>query len=153
MSVPADASRFVADAQRISNAANVEEALAIYAPDAVLESVTDGTLLAHRGSSELRAGIEIMFSVARARSVHVQKELVAVADDTIVNRWEGTVGRRQQTRGVEIWKFDENGMVCHQRLYTFLDVRPESDWVQRLRLLVLYPRTALAFVRAQLRVG
>lgn len=44
-------------------------------------------------------------------------------------------------------------MVCHQRLYTFLDVRPESDWVQRLRLLVLYPRTALAFVRAQLRVG
>jgi hypothetical protein len=32
--VPVDAERFVAEAERISNATNVEEALALYAPDA-----------------------------------------------------------------------------------------------------------------------
>jgi SnoaL-like domain len=151
--VPADPARFVAEAERISNAANVEEALAVYAPDAVLESVTDGTLLVHRGSSELRTAIEIMFSVARTRLVQVRKELVAITDDTIVNTWEGTVGRRRETRGIEVWRFDTDGKVCHQRMYTFLDVRPDTDWVQRLRILLLSPRTALAFLRAQLRAG
>jgi len=47
---PIDAGGFVAEAERISNATNVQEALGIYAPDALLESVTDGTLLVHRGS-------------------------------------------------------------------------------------------------------
>lgn len=149
---PVDAERFVAEAERISNATNAEEALAIYAPDAVRECVTDGTLLLYRGS-ELGAAIEVMFSVARARSVRVSKQLVAKTDDTIVNTWQGTVGRRHKTRGIEVWRFDANGRVCHQQLYTFLDVRPDTDPVQRVRLLALYPRTALAFLRAQRRAG
>ncbi len=146
---PGDAARFVAEAARISNAANVQEALAVYAQDAVLESVTDGTLLVHRGSTELRTGIEVMFSVARTRSIEVRKQLVASTEDTIVNTWEGTVGRRHKTCGIETWRFDQDGLVCHQRAYTFLDVRPDTNWVHRLRILALYPRTAFAFLRAQ----
>jgi SnoaL-like domain len=151
--VPADVEHFVAEAARISNATNVEEALAVYAADAVLESVTDGTLLSLHGASELRSGIEVMFAVAKARSIQVRKQLVASTDDTIVNTWQGTVGRRHETRGIEVWKFDADGKVCHQRMYTFLDVRPDVDWVQRLRILLINPRAAFAFLRAQLRAG
>jgi hypothetical protein len=147
---PADAERFVAEAERISNATNVEEALAIYSPDALLESVTDGTLLVHRGP-ELNTAIEVMFSVARTRSIKVSKQLVASTEDTIVNSWQGTVGHRQQTRGIEVWKFDTDGQVCHQQLYTFLDVRPDTHPIQLLRILALYPHTALTFLRAKLR--
>lgn len=150
---PAAAAQFVAEAERISNATNVEEALAVYASDALLESVTDGTLLVYRGRSELRTGLGVMFSVARARSIQVRKQLLAITDDTIVNNWEGTVGEQGKTCGIEVWRFDGNGKVCHQWLYTFLDVRPDTDWTQRLRLLLLYPRTAIAFLRAQLRAG
>jgi SnoaL-like domain len=148
--VPADAEHFVAEAARISNAADVQEALAVYAPDAVLECITDGTLLVHRGTAELRPGIEVMFSVARARRILVSKQLVATTSDTIVNIWRGTVAGKHTTRGIEVWRFNTEGKVCHQQMYTFLNVCPDSDWVQRLRLLVLSPRTALAFLRAQI---
>jgi hypothetical protein len=77
--------------------------------------------------------------------------LVAVADDTIVNAWEGTVAGARRTRGVEVWRFDNVGMVRHQQMYTFLDVRTDRDPVQMLRILLLYPRTALAFLRAKRR--
>jgi hypothetical protein len=84
---PADAEHFVAEAERISNATNVNEALAIYSPEALLESVTDGTLLVHRGP-ELNTAIEVMFSVARTRSIKVSKQLIASTEDTIVNSWQ-----------------------------------------------------------------
>ncbi len=150
---PEDPARFVADAERIFNTSDVEVALAVYAPDAVLESVTDGTLLVRHGSHELRTAVEVMFSVARERSLQVRKQLVAASDDTIVNTWEGTIGRGGQARGTEIWRFDATGAVCHHRMQSSLAVRPDDDLTQRLRLLLLYPRTALAFLRAQLRAS
>ncbi len=152
-SAPADPARFVADAERISNTADVEAALAVYAADAVLESLTDGTLLVHHGRPELDRAVQVMFSVARERRLQVKKQLSTVTDDTIVNTWEGTIGRQRQARGIEVWSFDAAGKVCHQRMYTFLDVRSDRDLLQRLRILLLYPRTALAFMRAQLRTG
>ncbi len=44
-------------------------------------------------------------------------------------------------------------MVVDQRLYGFLDARPESSPVQGLRMLFAHPRTALAFARSRPRVN
>ena len=145
---PPDADSFVQRAEEISNSTDVDAALAVYAPDAVLETITDGTVIVHRGIDEIRAGVKVMWSVARSRGLRISKQLVAATDDTIINTWDGQFARGR-TRGAEIWRFDESGRVCHQQMFNYLDVRPENSVRQRIRTLVLYPRTALAFLRAQ----
>lgn len=149
---PVDANGFVAEAEQIFNSRNCEAALAVYSMDAVIESVTDGTSLVAHGAQELRSTIMVLFSVAEARSINVRKELVASTEGTIVNTWEGTVGRRRTARGIEAWTFDADGKVYHHRMWTFLYVRSESSPVQLLRVALLSPRTALSFARARLRM-
>lgn len=56
-----------------------------------------------------------------------------------------------EARGIEVWQLDGAGMVVDQRLYGFLDARPESSPVQSLRKLVAHPLTAIAFARAKSR--
>src|SRR5260370_32361673 len=102
-----------------------------------------------RGHEELHRGIAIMFAVARQRGLQITKELIAATADTIVNAWRGTLGSEQHARGVEIWQFDNAGVVVQHRMFTSLDVHSDREILQRLRALLLYPRTALAFFRAQ----
>ena len=63
----------------------------------------------------------------------------------------GEVAGKHTARGIEVWEFDEDGLVVEQRLYGFLDARPESSLVQNLRMLVAHPLTAVGYARA--RVG
>ena len=73
----------------------------------------------------------------------VTKTLVTADATTIVNEWTGEITGRQTARGIEVWKLDDDGLVVEQRLYGFLDARPESSPVQNLRMLVAHPLTAL----------
>ncbi len=91
-----------------------------------------------------------MFSVVIARGSQVEKELISAQEGIITNSWHGTVADKRRTRGVEIWRFDRDGKVRDQQMYTFLDVRSDRDPVQMLRVSLLYPRTAMAFLRARL---
>jgi hypothetical protein len=79
----------------------------------------------------------------------VTKTLVTADERTVVNEWTGTVGGRDSARGIEVWQLDADGRVVDQRLYGFLDARPDSSPVQNLRMLVAHPLSAAAFARAR----
>jgi hypothetical protein len=57
------------------------------------------------------------------------------ADGVIVNEWTGSLGGRTHATGIEVWRFDDRGLVCEHRLYSYLDARPAASPLQRLRLL------------------
>jgi len=84
------------------------------------------------------------------RQMYVEKTLVTADDTTIVNEWIGTVAGKKTARGIEVWKLDA-GLVVDQRLYGFLDARPESSPVQNARMLLAHPITAVAFARVRAR--
>ena len=91
----------------------------------------------------------VMCAFMDKRQLYVEKSLVTADDTTIVNEWVGSIGGTESARGIEVWKLDDAGMVVDQRLYGFLDARPESSPVQGLRMLFAHPRTALAFARSR----
>src|SRR5204862_665104 len=51
--LPDDPEGFVREAERITNEADLEAAVALYAPDGELESVTDGATEHYRGRAEI----------------------------------------------------------------------------------------------------
>ena len=85
------------------------------------------------------------------RGFRLRKELTAVSDDAIANTWTGGLGGRTEAHGMEYWRFDGDGKVREHRMYSFLNVKPSTSPLQRLRLGAAYPLTALAFLRAQRR--
>lgn len=52
---PTDPAAFVAQAERLTNEGRVEEALAIYAPDAVVDTIVDGARDVQTGHDAIRA--------------------------------------------------------------------------------------------------
>jgi hypothetical protein len=146
---PTDAHAFLAEAERLTNAHDAIGAAAIYAADAVLELVTDGAREDHRGAAAIRRAWQVTLGAGARRGFRVRKTLVAADDDVIVNRWEGTIGRSDRVRGMESWRFDDSGRVVEHHAWTFLDVRPATGLVARLRLAATAPRTAVAFLRAE----
>jgi hypothetical protein len=92
-----------------------------------------------------------MCAFMAARRMFVTKTLVTADSTTIVNEWVGEVSGRANARGIEIWRLNEAGLVVDQRLYGFLDARPESSPVQNLRMLVAHPLTAVVYARARAR--
>ncbi len=70
-----------------------------------------------------------------------------------MNTWTGTLGGRTDARGIEYWRFDSGGKVCEHQMYSFLNAKPSSNLLQRARLGMAYPVTALAFLREGARSG
>jgi ketosteroid isomerase-like protein len=141
---------FLAAAERATNEYDVDAVMAVYAPDATLESVTDGAHELHRGADAVRRTWAGYLGGLGARGLTLRKHLVVADGETIVNEWQGE-GRHRRARGIEVWRFTPAGAVIEHRLFTFLDTRPSEGPLARLRLAAVSPRTAMALLRAQRR--
>ena len=149
--LPDDPEGFVALAERITNERDLDQAVGVYSDDVRLETLTDGALEVYSGSDEVRRAWDAYLGAFAAREFLLRKRLLAAAGDTIVNEWHGTLGGRTQARGVEWWRFDADGKVAEHVLMSYMNVRPSTSWVQRARLSMYYPLSALALLREQKR--
>ena len=147
--LPADPVSFVAEAQRITNQRDLPALDGLYAADAVFESITDGVFERFRGGDQAARAWEAIFTAA---PVTVEKTVLAVTDDTIVNDWVGTL-RGRPVRGLELWRFDGDGKVCEHRLCGSAVARPSTDGRAMLRALLNQPLTAVRLKLAQRRFG
>jgi hypothetical protein len=148
---PDDPQAFLAAAERGINERDLDATAAVYANDAFMQTFTDGAEESFRGGGEVRTAWASYLDAMAERGFRLAKTLVSASNDTIVNEWTGTLGGRTDSRGIEYWVFDDEGRVREHRLYTFLNVKPATSAVQRARLGLAYPRTALSFLRAQRR--
>ncbi|NYJ02949.1 ketosteroid isomerase-like protein [Nocardioides thalensis] len=143
------AQAFVAEAERMTNQRDVDGIRDVFAEDGHQVAVLDGILIESRGIDEIHSAWRTMCAFMERRAMFVEKSLVAADRTTIVNEWTGTVAGRRSARGIEVWRRGEDGRVVDQRLYGFLDPRPESSPVAGLRMLASHPLTALALARAR----
>jgi hypothetical protein len=141
---------FLAAAERATNLYDLDGVMAVYAPEATLESVTDGAHEVHRGAAAVRRAWTGYLGGLGERGLTLRKHLVVADGETIVNEWHGE-GRHHRARGIEVWRFAPAGQVVEHRLFTFLDTRPSEGPLARLRLAAVSPRTAVALLRAQRR--
>ncbi len=145
------ATAFVAEAERMTNERDVDGIRAVVSEDAHQIATLDGLLIDARGRDEIHRAWGTMCAFMEARRMFVTKTLVTADETTIVNEWTGEIAGKQTARGIEVWKLDDEGLVVEQRLYGFLDARPESSPIQSLRKLVAHPLTALGYARARSR--
>ena len=145
-----NATAFVAEAERMTNERDVDGIRDVFAADAHQTATLDGLLIDADGIDEIVRGWAVMCAFMEKRRMYVEKSLVTADETTIVNEWVGTVAGKKSARGIEVWKLDAAGMVVDQRLYGFLDARPESSPVQNVRMLLAHPRTAVAFARVRM---
>lgn len=150
--LPDDPVAFVRAAERITNERSLRELPGLYAADAVFVSVADGAISRAHGADEVVRAWRVFFDFLGAREFALSKRLVVAADGVIVNEWTGSLGGRTHATGIEVWRFDGDGLIVEHTMYSYLNARPATSPLQRLRLLVAYPLTALAFGRAEWRV-
>ena len=148
---PVDAHAFVADAQRITNERDVEAVRAVFAPDARQTVVLDGIVMTPHGVDEIVEQWRMTCDFMARRRLFVTKNVLSADGTTIVNDWTGRMGRRATPTGVEVWRFDENGLVSDHRLFCYLNVRDDRSVLQQLRLLLAYPVTALTYALVRRR--
>lgn len=144
-----DATAFVAEAQRMTNERDVDGIRRVFAPTAHWTATLDGLVTEATGIEEIHRSWSVMCAFMERRRMFVEKTVVLADAGTIVNEWVGTIAGRDSARGIEVWQLDADGLVTDQRLYGFLDARPESSPVQNLRMLFAHPLTAVAFARAR----
>ena len=145
------ATAFVAEAERMTNERDVDGIRTVFAAEGHQTAILDGLLLDANGLEEIHRAWATMCAFMDKRQMYVEKTLVTADESTIVNEWVGTVAGKRTARGIEVWKLDRAGLVTDQRLFGFLDARLETSVVQRLRMLVAHPLTAVAFGRARAR--
>jgi hypothetical protein len=149
----ADATAFVAEAERMTNERDVDGVRTVFTHDGHQTATLDGLLIEANGIDEIHRAWDTMCAFMEKRQMYVEKTLVTADETTIVNEWVGTVAGKRTARGIEVWKLDDAGRVVDQRLYGFLDARPESSFAQNLRMLLAHPITAVAFARVRSRRG
>jgi len=138
---------FVAEAQRATNEADVPAAAALYAPDATMRVVFDGAEEVHRGQAAIAAAWQAYFPSLYKHGFKVEKKLLAADDDTIVNDWTGGLGERSNAYGLEVWRFSGGAVVDHV-LVGYLDIRPTTSWLARMRMGMGAPRLGMTLLRA-----
>ncbi len=147
-----DALAFAADAERITNSANLDDWLAVYAPDAVAEWIVDGAHERHEGIDAIRPAAAAMAGVWRELGLRITKTVQCADEQTIALTWAGGFGGDDHQFCTEIWSF-RDGLVVRHQLYCYLDVRPATSLKARLRVLFSTPKIALALTRHQSRVA
>ncbi len=143
---PIDATAFASNAERITNAALLDEWLPLYAPDAMAEWIVDGARETHRGIDAISAAATEMAHLWRTLGLHVRKTVECADATTIVLTWTGGFGRQDRQFGTEIWTL-RDGLVVRHQMYAYLDVRPATSLLARIRLAATSPRVALALIR------
>ncbi|HEV2999981.1 MAG TPA: hypothetical protein VGW75_04500 [Solirubrobacteraceae bacterium] len=150
--LPSDPAAFVAEAERISNAAALDELAPIYAPDVVFESTTDGVFDRYAGRDQVVRAWSAILTGMRRSGGEVHKTLLGTTHDAILNDWQGQIAGRL-TRGLEYWRFDEGGLVCHHRIYASMSARSSRDPRAVIRLALNWPLLSARMLTAQVRFG
>ncbi len=140
-----DAVAFAANAERITNHVLTEEWLKLYASEAVAEWIVDGAHERHEGIEAVTAAVLDLAALWRKLDLHVEKTVECADDDTIVISWTGGFGGSDRQFGTEIWTL-RGGLVIRHQMYAYLDVRPSTSVVARLRLTATSPRVVLALM-------
>lgn len=148
---PPDAEAFVAEAQRVTNEADLAALDGLYATSAVFELTGDGIYERHVGGTHCTDAWKAMLAGTAGR-LRIEKSLVATTDDRIVNDWIGRVGR-QTTRGVELWRFDRAGKVVHHQIFQTVAARDSRELGARVRAALNHPLLAWRLLRARWRYG
>jgi hypothetical protein len=147
VTLPVDPSAFVGAAERGINERDLDGTAGAYSADARLESLTDGAREVHVGAAAIRSAWAGYLAAMDARGFRLSKTLLGAADDVLVNEWTGTLGGRTEAYGIEYWHFDDEGKVSHHCMLSLLNVKPSTSLLQRLRLFLTYPLTAVTFLR------
>jgi hypothetical protein len=143
-----DAAAFAADAERITNDVLLDEWLSLYHEDAVAEWIADGAYERHEGADAIRAAATALARVWREQRLRVRKTVQCADAENVVLTWTGGFRGGDRQFGTEIWTL-RDGLVVRHQMYAYLDLRPSSSWLARLRLLIASPRIALALLRNQ----
>lgn len=147
----ADATAFIAEAQRMTNERDVDGIRDVFAPTARWTAIIDGLIVEADGLEDIQQSWAVMCAFMESRRMYVEKQVVSSDRHTIVNEWTGTIGGHDTARGIEVWVRGDDGLVVDQRMYAFTDARPESSAAQNVRMLLAHPLTAVAFARARFR--
>jgi hypothetical protein len=141
-----DPAEFVARAQRFTNEAAVEDAVALFDPDCVAEWVFDGLYQRYEGIEAIRRGLTATLGVFRDHHLAGRKVLECSDDTTIVNTWRGGFHGDDRQFGTEIWTL-RDGLVVHHQMYIYLNLIPRWSMLgllRQLRIFVTSPRIALS---------
>jgi ketosteroid isomerase-like protein len=146
---PEDPAAFVAAVEEALNSYDLEAVAALYAEKAVLEAVVDGTEERFEGADAIRAAWTGYLDEMRSAGVSLEKKLESASGDTIVSSHESSFEDGRTGHGIETWRFDADGRVREHHLYSFEGHAPKL--AQQLRLLMIYPRMAIALLRSTRR--
>jgi ketosteroid isomerase-like protein len=144
-----DATAFVATVQVAINSYDLEAIAGLYADDAILEATVDGTEERFHGADAIRAAWSGYLDEMRSAGVSLDKKLESASGDTIVSSHESSFEDGRTGHGIETWRFDADGRVREHHLYSFQGHAPKL--AQQLRLLMTYPRMAIALLRSARR--
>lgn len=151
--VAPDPEAFVAKAQRITNNADVAEAIKLFHPECVAEWVFDGIYARYEGIDAIQRALTATLGVFCDHRLSGRKTLACSNDNTIVNTWRGGFRNRDHQRGTEIWTF-RDGRVIHHQMYIYLHLTPRWSilgLLRQLRLVIAAPRVALSQLKHELR--
>lgn len=129
-----DPQAWIANNERITNGADLEGWLRLYADDVVFEAITDGASDRIEGLDEVTRAVTTLSAICKRHRLKVEKQFVVASGNVIVNTWTGGFAGRDTQFGLEIWTLCGERVVRHQQ-YTFLDVRPSTSVVAALRAL------------------
>lgn len=141
-----DAEALRADAERCTNEQLLDETLALYHPDALVEWIFDGASERHEGIDAIRKAMTIQMGVWRALRLHGQKTVECADENTVALSWRGGFGGRQNQFATEFFTLADGKVVRHQ-MYCYMDVRPVFSPLAMLRSTLLTPRAALTYMR------
>jgi hypothetical protein len=133
--------QFVPDFERALNAGDLDAVVAVYSESALLSRVNGGNEEVHRGVAAIRSAWAGY--LRELEGVEMRKTVTSDADDTISAEWEAG-----ETKGVEYWRFDSDGLVYEHRIYGHEAAEPVQNPLDRIRA-----AAAHAVARASERFG
>jgi hypothetical protein len=117
---------FVPSFSGFVNAGDLDSIVAVYREDALLARVNGSDEEVHRGLPAIRAA---WASYLRELSgVEMRKVVTSDAGDTVTAEWEAG-----ETKGVEYWRLDADGLVYEHRIYGHEAAEPLENPIDRIR--------------------
>ena len=126
----------------LERAGDGDALLGAYAPEAVLE--LRGL---HHGLAEIRSGLDSWLRGGPGTQVEIRRTLVSVSEDSITDEWERFEDGALESKGLEYWRFNGDGLVYEHRVYGHRAVQPGPGLRERVRMALAHPAAGLALLR------
>jgi hypothetical protein len=117
---------FVAEFEQALNAGDLDAVVAVYSEDALLSRVNGGNEEVHRGIAEIRSAWAGW--LRELGGAEMRKALTSDTGDTITAEWDAG-----ETKGLEYWRFDPDGLVYEHRIYGHEAAEPPESPLDRIR--------------------